>query len=62
MEDWAALFVLGAGGPMMGLGSPQIYEAAGPAAVVAEEVKKVGGGWTEGNSPFLLPPIRKEGV
>jgi len=44
------------------LGSPQIYEAAGPAAVVVEEVNRVGGGLTGGNSPYLLPPRRKERV
>ena len=62
VEEGAALFVLGAGGPMMVSGSPQIYEAARPAAVVVEEVDGVGGGLTQGNLTCLLPLRRKEGV
>ena len=61
VEEGEDLFVMGAGGLMMDLGSPQIYKAAGPAAVVAEEVNGVGGGLTQGNLPCLLPPRRKLG-
>ncbi len=57
VEEEVAIFVLGAGGLMMDLGSSQIYEAVGPAAVVVEEVDGVGGALTQGNSPCLLPPV-----
>jgi len=42
----AAVFVLGAGGLMMDSGSPQIYEAIGPAAVVVDWWTRLTG-WEE---------------
>lgn len=57
VEEEVAVFVLGAGGLMMDSGSPQIYEAVGPAAVGVDAVDGVGGALTQGNSPCLPPPV-----
>ncbi len=57
MEEEVAVFLLGAGSLMMDSGSPQIYDAVGPAAMVVKGVDGVGGALTQGNSPCLLPSV-----